>query len=826
MGFAAAMTPKCFLLLVATSFLVTIATVPVVSAAACPSDRTLVTTSGQAYSNAAITTTGLACNNTTPPRWQVGVHTVFCTDVNDDTNCTFTVTVTDNEDPRITCPNDISRQLSVDDRFSVSWNSVTALDNVGVASSSCSPASGSSFKTFVGSAKTVTCTAVDDAGNTATCTFRVTLTDDVPPTITCPGNQTERTTNGEETRDIPWNIQTSDSVGVASRVCSRPDSNTVFSLGTTVVTCTARDAAGNDATCSFQVTILDGNPPVFTSCPTGTINKTIDSTEISWTLPTLSVRVTWDEPSAEDDDGVAPMVESSHSSGDEFPVGITDVTYNATDMAGNTKICSFSVAVEFQPPQEVSETFGTCQPTPCFNVAWTRSQDPTVSEYIISAWKGSQGESEALQDIVPNADSTYIRHEFKKQFSPGELYTIKVEAVVGQSRQLIGTMQQWTMPDMPGTIEVVPGTRSTTSVEVTWPRVSLQNVEQYRITSAGHHSGYVTKTTDKILLDNVFPNIWVNVYAVVGSGDMRKISSGRGKSVSFQDYQEESKLLALSTESTVRVYWKSNQSPSNEPHMLYIEPEDAEENYLTAFSGTQAEFTGLEPNTEYQIRLINNFGLSLSTSVKTKPGPPSNVRPTEVLNNSLTLEWDPPTEGDVESYEVYISPGDSTEPVEVSGTSHTFSSLTAMTEYFLRVVSVYDDVKSLPMTLMVTTGVTKPSPSPPLNIIAIALGVGLGVVALLLIIGIVVTCRKYRKLKAAMNTAAGYERAIPTVAKPATPRVPVKVDVDERRYENAAVADQMADREARGQKKGKSVPMVAMKPPTDYGDEYAYVAQQ
>jgi hypothetical protein len=44
-------------------------------------------------------------------------------------------------------------------------------------------------------------------------------------------------------------------------VCN-PPSGSVFPAGTTAVTCTATDAAGNIATCGFNVTVNDTEPPV------------------------------------------------------------------------------------------------------------------------------------------------------------------------------------------------------------------------------------------------------------------------------------------------------------------------------------------------------------------------------------------------------------------------------------------------------------------------------------------------------------------------------------------------------------------------------------
>ncbi|WP_318618939.1 HYR domain-containing protein [Priestia megaterium] len=43
--------------------------------------------------------------------------------------------------------------------------------------------------------------------------------------------------------------------------CS-PPSGSFFPIGTTPVTCTATDAVGNTATCSFTITVTQAEPPI------------------------------------------------------------------------------------------------------------------------------------------------------------------------------------------------------------------------------------------------------------------------------------------------------------------------------------------------------------------------------------------------------------------------------------------------------------------------------------------------------------------------------------------------------------------------------------
>ena len=119
---------------------------------------------------------------------------------------------------------------------------------------SCSPTSGSCFP--VGTT-TVTCTTT--AG--PSCSFTVTVADTTPPTITCPANVTAVAAqtcpiSSSATVTFPPPTISDNCPGVTS-VCT-PPSGSVLPVGTTTVTCTATDASGNTATCSFTVTVFSG----------------------------------------------------------------------------------------------------------------------------------------------------------------------------------------------------------------------------------------------------------------------------------------------------------------------------------------------------------------------------------------------------------------------------------------------------------------------------------------------------------------------------------------------------------------------------------------
>jgi hypothetical protein len=94
----------------------------------------------------------------------------------------------------------------------------------------------------------------DVAGNSATCSFSVTVKDTEPPTLTSPADITVAPT-GPNGAVVTFTVTATDNCSVASIVCN-PVSGSVFPIGTTNVAVTATDGAGNTASKTFKVTVL------------------------------------------------------------------------------------------------------------------------------------------------------------------------------------------------------------------------------------------------------------------------------------------------------------------------------------------------------------------------------------------------------------------------------------------------------------------------------------------------------------------------------------------------------------------------------------------
>jgi len=165
--------------------------------------------------------------------------------------------VVDTEDPTISCPEDKSAEIEEgQSSATIDIGTANADDNVGVASLDNDAPS-----TFPLGSTTVTWTATDAAGNSATCTQKITVTqkidDNEDPTITCPDDVSATVSGGVQSTTVNLgDPETDDNIGVASVDNNAPNE---FPIGKTIVTWTVADLGGNTATCEQTVTVIDGD---------------------------------------------------------------------------------------------------------------------------------------------------------------------------------------------------------------------------------------------------------------------------------------------------------------------------------------------------------------------------------------------------------------------------------------------------------------------------------------------------------------------------------------------------------------------------------------
>src|SRR5262249_23113600 len=158
-------------------------------------------------------------------------------------------------------------------------------DNCGVASVSYSLGGattgvGTSLagKVFNKGTTTVTWTVTDTSGHTAMCSFDVVVSDNQPPTISCPADIVTRADPSACGTNVSFTVTASDNCGTPTVVCKTNGvaitSPNFFPMGTTLVECSASDGSSPDATCSFNVKIVDFSGDLVVPCWRGSANST------------------------------------------------------------------------------------------------------------------------------------------------------------------------------------------------------------------------------------------------------------------------------------------------------------------------------------------------------------------------------------------------------------------------------------------------------------------------------------------------------------------------------------------------------------------------
>ena len=267
------------------------------------------------------------------------VQTFVASDIyNNNASCSFSVQVSDQDAPTITCPVDmtVSNDAGVCSA-AVTFGGASVADNCAGATAGqvSGQASGAVFS--VG-AHTVGFRATDLAGSTASCSTSIVVRDTEVPQITCPSAASVNTDPGICGAMFSYSVPVSDNCGSVTLVRVGPSSGSVFSTGSTGLSFNVTDGVGLSSGCSSTVTVTDNERPTI-QCP-GNVVVGNDAGQ-------CGAQVTYGLATAQDNCGVTSLVvTTSIAQGGVFPVGVSSVTYQASDAAGNTASCSFSVTVE------------------------------------------------------------------------------------------------------------------------------------------------------------------------------------------------------------------------------------------------------------------------------------------------------------------------------------------------------------------------------------------------------------------------------------------------------------------------------------------------
>jgi len=266
--------------------------------------------------------------NDKPIAFPFGSTTVTWTVTDTSSNisqATQVVTLVDTTLPEIFAPTDIIAEATGLSSTMVELDQATAYDIMGITSVTEHPS-----RFFVLGETTITWTATDTSGNSASATQTVTIVDTISPSITAPGSITMEATSSDSNIVTLGNPVSSDLVDIPSIFNNAPD---LFPLGETIVTWTATDTSDNSASATQTVTIVDTTSP-----------ELIMPEDIMIGAFSLEKQVEIGEAQANDLAGSILTITNDAPS--SFPLGDTVVTWNVSDEFGNSASSQQVISVQ------------------------------------------------------------------------------------------------------------------------------------------------------------------------------------------------------------------------------------------------------------------------------------------------------------------------------------------------------------------------------------------------------------------------------------------------------------------------------------------------
>ncbi len=325
-------------------------------------------------------------------RFKVGTSTITykVTDINDNENntCSYQVTVEDTQPPTINCPVNVEDLVtdpgvcyrmhtfpkpSTNDNCGVAKVKYSITDPQGNVSPYIEQTDNVKHQFEVGTS-IITHVVIDIHGLSDTCSYNITVTDNVSPTITCPADVTGLIAEtGVCYKTYTFLVPaTHDNCSVAKieYYVKNPDGTTTdweeqtapvayqFKTGASTVSYRVTDVnGGTNTSCSFQVMVSDDQKPGIAPFADMIVPAGPDScsTKLGFDpVPTdncVVKTVKYDVVSDNGDTGGKTGSATLKITGYEFPVGESTVTFTVTDIHDNESVASFKVTVvDLQKP--------------------------------------------------------------------------------------------------------------------------------------------------------------------------------------------------------------------------------------------------------------------------------------------------------------------------------------------------------------------------------------------------------------------------------------------------------------------------------------------
>ncbi len=238
----------------------------------------------------------------------------------------------DAEAPDIACHDDVTVECIA------GFGSVDLTELMAVADDECEPTdvATSSGDEFPLGNNPIVFEASDGNGNRAFCVTAVNVVDTTPPTITCPATRTVQADEGVCGAAVMLEATATDSCDTEGVTVTGPqgsiDQPAILPAGESTVVLTATDASGNRATCTTVVTVQ------------GVAGLTIDC-QADLVVDAPADFCGYPEAISADVLDVCASTVTVQSASESFPIGETNITFEAMNERGESDTCQTKLTV-------------------------------------------------------------------------------------------------------------------------------------------------------------------------------------------------------------------------------------------------------------------------------------------------------------------------------------------------------------------------------------------------------------------------------------------------------------------------------------------------
>lgn len=368
------------------------------------------------------------------------------------------VTVEDHAPPTITAPPDLIRSTDPGSCDRLVINIDIGTPNVGDNCSVSTVTAAEPAVSYPIGTTDVVWTVTDGSGNMAQATQKITIIDNLPPSITAPADITVSADPGE----CFWTVNAAvlgTPTGVADN-CSVPtathNAGATLDVGVHRVLWTAMDDEGNFTTDVQLVTVLSPQPTI--SCPANILVNTDPGRPgavVTYTVPVgLSTCP-----------GVETIRTDGLGSGRFFPVGTTTEEYTVLDASNQTASCSFTVTVVDNEDPNITVKLAPEHLWPANNKLWNvyatvHASDNTdsVSIILVSISSNQPPDGPDIVDATPNVFDDFFQLRAKKANNSNRIYSVTYKAMdrYGNSATATATVtvpalkpKDYEIPDLP-----------------------------------------------------------------------------------------------------------------------------------------------------------------------------------------------------------------------------------------------------------------------------------------------------------------------------------------------------------------------------------------